>query len=151
MARDSYPALKGISSVFLAVGWLAVAACVAGVVSVIGALFDGPQPVGGFGVVISVTLGCFIAGISWLATGELIRLLIDIERNTRALRGRAEPAAERREGISAPSEMQPWPVEPETSSLGLEFEQPVRRSVGIDFLVVVGIGIVLIILLLFVF
>lgn len=151
MARHSYPALKGISSVFLAIGWLALSACVAGAVSVIVALFDRSQAVAGLGVLISVTLGSFIAGISWLATGELIRLLIDIERNTRALRLRAEPSAERREGVLAPSEVQPWPVEAETSSLGLEFEQPARRSVGTDFLVVVGIGIVLIILLLTVF
>lgn len=151
MVRHSYPALKGISSVFLAIGWVAVAACVAGAVSVIVALFDRSQAVGGLGVLISVTLGSFIAGISWLATGELIRLFIDIERNTRALLSRGGPSAERREGILAPSEIQPWQVEPETSLPGLEFEQPVQRSVGTDFLVVVGIGIVLIILLLFVF
>lgn len=97
-----------------------------------------------------MTVDSFIAGISWLATRELIRLFIDIERDRRALLGRAESSAECRERILAVSEIQPWPVEHETSSLGLDFEQPVRRSIGAGFLVVVGIGIALIMVLLFV-
>lgn len=91
-----YPVLRFCSAVFMMLGILGLAAGGLGLIASLFGVLAGvtEQAVGGLGVSPQIfglgTLGLFwsagllVAGVQAIAVGSLIRLLIDLEENTRA-------------------------------------------------------------------
>ena len=76
--NKKYPALRTISNILGVSGW---------VIAVIGVIVSiyifGEEELDGLSTIIPILIGTAVITISFLAFSELIKLLIDIEKNTR--------------------------------------------------------------------